>query len=308
MIPRQLNILKAVAAYYTLTRAQIQEVTGETNARVLRKHLQQLVRLGLLNRTGMEVVNPGDGAPAPVYFLSRKGAELLAAEVDERYLHCCTQTPNWQHLRHWTTVAQFHVVLDRAVALQDEARVGGWLGEWDVATTDEKEPEKRFTLYSLLREKPRLVSNPDAAFLLCVRGFAKVYYVEVDRATSGIQQIANSKSPGYAELLRTKRHRRHFETNMDTFGVLSISPTAGRRDLLRKALKGKDGCELWKFCCWPEFTPASVLLEPIWWPCEGEPAPLIKRLGGPKSADLVGSAAGSGHGSAGGPPRTGRGQ
>src|SRR5258708_2120198 len=108
MIPRLRNIMLAVADYYTLTRAQIQSVTGDTNDRVVRKHLLQLVKQGFLNKTGMQVVNPGDGAPAPVYFPSRKGAEFLAAEVDEKYLHACTLTPNWQHLRHWTTVADFH--------------------------------------------------------------------------------------------------------------------------------------------------------------------------------------------------------
>jgi hypothetical protein len=303
MIPRLRNILKALGEYFTLKRAQIQAVTGERNDRVMRKHLQQLVQQGYVRKTGMEVVNPGDGAPAPVYFLSRKGAEYLAAEVDEKYLHCCTQTPNWQHLHHWTTVAQFHIVLDKAIALQEEATIQGWLGEWDVANPDEKLPEKRFRLFTLLREKPRLVCNPDAALLLRVRSFAKVYYAEIDRETSSINQIAASKTPGFAELAKTRGHRKHFETNMETFGVLSISPTPGRRDLLRKAVKGKDGCELWKFCCWGDFTPETALFEAIWHPCEGEAAPLVKRPLTPRLPDL----AGSGLGSAEGPPRTPRG-
>lgn len=301
MIPRLRKILIAVASYYTMTRAQIQYVTGDTNDRVMRKHLLHLVQQGFLNKTGMQVVNPGDGAPAPVYFLSRKGAEFLAAEVDDKYLHACTLTPNWQHLHHWTTVGQFHAVLDKAIAQQGEAMIGGWLGEWDVANPDEKAPEKRFRLFTLLKEKPhRLVCNPDAAFLLCVRTFAKVYYLEVDRETSGIQQIAASKTPGFAEMAKVKGHVKHFASNMDTFGVLSISPTPGRRDLLRKAIAGKDGFELWKFCAWTEFTPEKALFEAIWYPCNGEPAPLIRRTQTVTVLDI----AGSGVGSAMGPPRT----
>src|SRR6202521_323757 len=119
MIPRLRNILIAVADYYTLTRAQIQDVCAEKNDRVLRKHLQQLVERGFLRKTRMEVVS-SLGATAPVYFLTSRGAEYLAAEVDEKFLHACTQTPNWQHLLHWITVAQFHIVLDQAIALQQQ--------------------------------------------------------------------------------------------------------------------------------------------------------------------------------------------
>ena len=299
MTPRLLNILKAVADYYTLTRAQIQDVTGETNDRVVRKYLLQLCQEKLLSKARMEVVNPQMGAPAPVYFPSRRGAEYLAAEVDEKYLHVCTQTPNWQHMYHWTQVAQLHIVLDRAIARQTQASIGGWLGEWDIAS-DEKEPEKRYRLFTLLKEKPRLVCNPDAGFLLCVGSFAKIYYLELDRATSGIQQIANSKTPGYAELLKQKKHLLHFPSNMDTFGVLSISPTPGRRDLLRKAIAGKDGCELWKFCAWPDFSPEHAITESIWYPCDGDAAPLVRRTAGQTAGAGVGSAMGSETG----PPRT----
>jgi len=72
--------------------------------------------------------------------------------------------------------------------------------------------------------------------------------------------------------------------------------------LLRKAINGKDGCELWKFCCWPDFTPEKALQEAIWYPCEGEPSPLVRRSVGP----LAGSGVGSGNRSGGGPPRTER--
>src|SRR5262245_9731175 len=98
MTPRLLNILKAVADYFALTRVQIQGVCGETNDRITRKLIDQLCRLGLIRRNRMEVVNPGMGASAPVYSLTRKGAEFLAAEVDEGYLHACTITPQWTTL------------------------------------------------------------------------------------------------------------------------------------------------------------------------------------------------------------------
>ena len=78
MTPRLLKILNACGDYYTLTRAMIQNVCGETNDRVKRKHLQQLCDDGFLAKTRMQVVSSLE-ATAPVYYPTRKGAEYLAA-------------------------------------------------------------------------------------------------------------------------------------------------------------------------------------------------------------------------------------
>lgn len=278
--PYHIAILTVVGKYYTLTRAMIQKLCcpNDKTGRVTRKRIQQLVELGLLSKAYMEVVNPAsrEGA-APVYYPSRKGLEFLACELeDESWLDRCTQTPNWQHLLHWVTVARFHILLDEGISQQDDAHLGGWLGEWDTANPKEREPQKRYRLYTLLKEKPRLVCNPDAAFLLCVSKYAKIYYVEIDRGTSGIQQIAHSKTPGYAALSQMKLHVRHFETNTESFFVLNVSPTAQRRDMLRKAMSDKRGAELWKFAAWPDLTPDNVLYGPVWFRCDGEGQPLIR--------------------------------
>jgi Replication-relaxation len=277
MILRLLSLLIALGNYETLTRARIQDVCGEKNDRVMRKFLAQLVALGLIAKTRMEVVS-SLGAGAPVYYLTTKGAEYLAAEVDPKYLHCTTTTPQWTTLIHTVQVEELHIALDRAIALQSMVGLGGWMNERRVVNPHETQPEKRYSLFTLLREKPRLVCNPDAAFLLKVGTYAKSYYVELDRASSSIQQITNSKPPGFAELLKQQAHKRHLPTNMDTFSVLSVSPTPGRRDLLRSAMKSKVGADLWKFCTWNDFVaPERLLFEAIWFPCEGEPSPLVKR-------------------------------
>ena len=280
--PYHIAILKAVGKYYTLNRAMIQKLScpNDKTGRVTRKRITQLVERGLLNKTYMEVVNPASRqAAAPVYYPSRRGLEFLACESkDESWLDRCTQTPNWQHLLHWVTVARLHILLDEAIAQQSQARLGGWLSEWDTVNVEEREPQKRYRLYTLLNEKPRLVCNPDAAFLLCVGKYAKIHYLEIDRGTSGIQQIAYSKTPGYAALFHKKLHARHFETNTESFFVLHVSPTAQRRDMLRKAMLDKRAVELWKFAAWPDLAPENLLFGPIWFRCEGEGQPLIRDM------------------------------
>ena len=151
MNPRKLKFLKAVADYFPSVRAQVQDVCGETNARVSRQLLQDLVSEKYIGKTRMEVVS-SLGATAPAYFLLQKGAEKLAAEVDESYLHLARATPNWQFLLHWVKCTDFKIVLDRAIAAQEEVCVGSYLGEWDVN-------EEGSRIFSLLRKQPRLVCN-----------------------------------------------------------------------------------------------------------------------------------------------------
>ncbi len=293
--PRKKNMVWLNATYYATTRSMLQELCGESNDRVMRKLLSQLVQEQLISRTAIEVIDPqAREVPAKVYYPSRKGLEFLACEFeDQSWLErgCCTR-PDWRTLLHTLTIVRSHIMLDKAIALQQYAHLGGWLGEWDIANPEQKEPEKRYRLYTLLSDTPRLVCVPDAAFLLCVGTYAKIHYVEIDRGTCGLQQIAHSKMPGFAELAKQKLHRRHFASNTDSFFVLSISPSAARRDLLRKAVAGKPGAELWKFAAWPDLTPETLLFGPVWYRCEGDGQPLVRKLPGVLPGRIDGSAGG----------------
>lgn len=283
--PRKLAVIKAVCDYYTLTRALIQAIIGVANDRVLRALLQELTVAGLINKTRMQAVNPAAGNPAPVYFPTRMGAELVAAETgEERYLHVCTKTPDWTHLWHWLGIAEAHVRLDQAITLCPEVSLLGWYGEWDEVNPHAATPQERYRIFTLIREKPRLVCAPDAAFALGVGPHSKSYYLELDRATSGIQQIAASKTPGYAAMLAGRQYLRHFSTTAETFTVLHLSPTPGRRDLLRNAVATKEAAALHWFASSTDWTPEKALTEPIFYRTDSdEPRPLIRL---PKRGDV----------------------
>jgi hypothetical protein len=286
LTPVLISILTAVARYYTLTRMQLEDLCmpGKSDGgRRMRKHLTALRHEGLINQTQARVVFvERNGAPAPVYYPSRKGCEVLAAELkDESFLATCTLTPTWQHLHHWTRIADFRILLDRACS-GSEVKVEHWLTEWTVANPEEKAPEKRYSLFTLLQETPRLVCAPDASFVLSYRGYRKGVYVEIDRHTSGINQIANSKTPGYAKMAEVRGHVRHFPgVNPEIpFTVLHVSPSSGRRDLVAKAIKGKPGEKLWKFASWDELSTQTALHEPILRDVDGKALPLVRRLEG----------------------------
>ena len=110
-----------------------------------------------------------------------------------------------------------------------------------------------------------------------LRGHSKVFYSEEDHATSGVQKNAATKTQGYAVLSEVFGHRRHFpEATVDKFTVLMVAPTARRRDALRKAIREKPGSSLWRFASTEDMQPERLLHEPIWYSCEGDPAPLVK--------------------------------
>ncbi len=277
---RDLLILRAVARYYVLNREQIQRLIfpDDTNGRITRRRLQSLVDAHLLSRQPMLVAYPANGVPAPVYFPSRPGIEMLAEMTgDDWLLAVSSQTPSMHHVWHWLAVSETHIAFDQAIALQTGVEIVDWFNEFDVVNSHELTPELRFKLYTVLRSTPRLVCAPDAAFLLRTRGHSKVFYLEEDRATSGVQQIAATKTQGYAVLAEVFGHRRHFpDATIDKFTVLMVAPTARRRDALRKAIHDKPGAQLWRFASAEDMQPERLLHEPIWYSCEGDPAPLIK--------------------------------
>jgi hypothetical protein len=53
-------------------------------------------------------------------------------------------------------------------------------------------------------------------------GHSKVFYLEQDRATSGVRQVANGKTPGYAAMAERRLQTRHFEASVPGFSVLVV--------------------------------------------------------------------------------------
>lgn len=275
---RKLELLRIVRRYGRMTRAQIQRKLGVRNDRVVRALCQELVAANLLGKTRHQVVNPIAGAPAPVYYPTRQGAETVAAYFDDPLLlHAAIRPPGIHTLFHTVHITDFLMTLDDAITGQAEVALGGMFAEWDEVNPDAERPEQRYRLFTLIRETPkRLVAIPDCAFQISVGSFTKLYYGEIDLGTSGVAAASASKSPGYAALQMEGLFRRHAVT-AESFSVLHLSPTPGRRDLMRRAFSTKEGAALHRFACLRDWTPEKALFEPIFFTCEGdEPQPLIR--------------------------------
>jgi hypothetical protein len=281
---RQRAILLAVARHYILTAAQVRRLVfrpeQDPDGRITRRLLSALYAKKLINKTHCEVVNPLHGLTCPVYYPSRLGCELLAVSTGDPSHHLVpTQHPQWQNLRHFAILSDLRILLDAAIAGQQDVIMPNFFNEFDVVNKDAAEPSSRYRLYTLIEQAPRrLCCVPDAAFQLTASGAARAFYIELETGSNPPRKSAAEKSPGYSALAAQSLHRRHFPDARD-FRVLCIAPDAPWRDALRAAFRGKDGARWWKFAALTELKPEVVLHTPLFYAAEdGQPSPLV--LGG----------------------------
>lgn len=274
-------VLKALSIYYVLTRAQIQGLCNghHSQGRSTRKRLAKLVDARYVNKHRTLIPYGTSDNGCPIYYLSELGAELLAAYFDDpKYLHAVSRRPRADLLFHWVAISETHTRIDAAVDRESDVAIAIWANEWEVVNKGAAE-SAHYVLHTVLREAPNPLScSPDAGFLLDCRGYKRVIYLEQDRGTSSVNQIAAAKTPGYMELHRRAHHRKHFpETSYDDFTVLMITTNPGRRNQLAKAIQGKEGDQLWLFVAQDELTPETLLYEPIYRNVKGEAVALLRR-------------------------------
>lgn len=271
-------LLKLLARTYVLTREQMQRFLfpDHTSGRTTRKRLLKLKSAGLLSTHSVQVVLPGGNGAAPVYYLTRAAAELLASYYDDHtFLSILTRAPRADRVAHWIAVNDVRLTIEAAIALQQRVALEGWINEFEVINKDDS-PGLQYRLQQQLREQPPLSCSPDAAMLLSLAGHEKVFALEVDRGTSSPKQVAARKSQGYAELAVQQGHRRWFpETTLDQFAVLFMTPTKYRRDQAARQVARKPGAELWLFIDNHDLTPERFLHDAIVVNCRGEAAPLV---------------------------------
>ena len=272
-------ILAALARFYVLCRPQIQRLLfpQHRDGRSTRKHLSKLVHDGYVKKHTTMIPYPSNGSGCPCYYLTQRGAEILASYYDDpRYKAVNTKAPRADMLLHWLAVNETRLRIEEAVSPNPDIKLLAWYSEWQTIFDDSG--REQFYLHTVFQRTPPLSCSPDAAFLLEVQGFGKVHYVETDRNTSGVRSIAASKTPGYAELHNRQQHKRHFpESNVDTFTVLMVTTHKTRRNRLAEAIDGKPGATLWKFVVQDDITPDNFPYETVFLNSKGEAKPLVHR-------------------------------
>jgi len=285
------QILRTLARYYVLTREQLQRLCfpAHSGGRSTRKRLLKLQQAGFVQKHRVPVAFPGTCNAAPVYYLTKPGAEVLASwHEDEQYLAVNTRHPRPDRLNHWIAVNETRMVIEQAITKQKDVTLDRFINEWETVDKDAAEIE-RFCLHTQLSDNPPLSCSPDAGFLLSLRGHRKVYYLEQDLGTSSPKQIAARKTKGYASLAAQQLHRRHFpQTTIDTFGVLCVTTNEYRCKQIAQQLSKRPRADLWLLINQRDLSADSFLSEPITWNHNLERAPLVKL-----PARIAGAASGS---------------
>lgn len=282
--PLDIAVLGALAKYYCLCRPQLQTLCFEhhKDGRALRARLMKLRTGGFAQRTQSLVPYRGGASGTPVWYLTRAGAELLCEWHDDpRYLALNTRAPRPDVLFHWLAIGDTRIAIERAVRVNNEVTLGRWINEWEVLDKEGGIASPRFYLQTVFRGPPNPLScSPDAGFVIEYADHHVVWYLEQDRNTSGVRQIAASKTKGYAELARTLGHRKHFpETTLDRFGVLLVTTHSGRRSALQRALKNEEGADLWLLACQDDLTAQNFPFGEVFHDCHGVAGPLVRRRG-----------------------------
>ncbi len=285
MIPRLQRILAFICEHYVVTATQARNHVfaphQDRDSRQTRRHLQELLRLKLVGKIQSEVVLPGSGLTCPAYFPLRLGTETLAAMTgDPRWYQSPTGAPAWQNLAHWAALTDLRVAIRRAVESQELAKLTAFYNEFD-AVEDSADPARHYRTYTVIppaqAEGKKIVAVPDACFELDVHGTRKAFFIELERGTNPVAKMCARKAPGYFYMDRLKLHKQIFPQAIDKFWVIAFAPSAHWRDRLRDTFKANGAAHVWRFCSITDVKPdASLLQSPIFYPCVGDPMPLLK--------------------------------
>ena len=275
-----ISVLATLARYYCLCRPQLQTLCfpDHTDSRSLRNRLDKLRKGGYTSKTKCLIPYRGGSAGCPVWYLTRNAAEVLAEYYDdETYLALNTRPPRETILFHWLAINDTHIAIEQATTAHTDVSLTDWTNEWEVVNKDAARAAQ-YSLQTVFRQTPPLSCSPDAGWLLGYGEHQIVFYLEQDRNTSGVKQIAASKCKGYAELANRNGHRKHFAaTTLDRFRVLMVTTHHGRRKALARAIKGAERSDLWLFVCQDELTADNFPFGDVFYDCEGNAGPLIRK-------------------------------
>lgn len=276
-----MRILTVIARYYALSAPMIHRLCfpNRKDARHTRRRLAEMAKRKLVRKSPMNVAF-STGNSGPVYTPTRDGCDALSVYLnDDAWLATYVKPPRSDRLYHWLDCSWVHSIVDRACRQHQAVHLVQWINEW-APTLDTDGNPNGFVLHTQFREQPPLSCSPDAAFLLEIAGHRRVFYVEVDRGTSGPTRVAASKTQGYDELLLTETHRQHFpSTTFDDFTILLITIDRNHRDRMAQEVSKKEDRhpEQWLFASREDFHPETALFNDIYVDHQKVAGPLIER-------------------------------
>lgn len=192
--PRDHEALRLVSRFRVMSGAQLgqllwDEVSPNARARVARRGLARLARLGVLQPLARRVGGARSGSASTTFAVGRAGQYLLRPGAASRRRVRAAHTPGARYLAHTLAVSQLYVDLVTAER-QEQAELIRF------------EPEPECWRPYMLGFGARQVLKPDAYVKLARGEYEFSWFVEQDMATEALTTVAG-KAARYHEYFRT---------------------------------------------------------------------------------------------------------
>jgi Replication-relaxation len=218
--PRDHEALRTVSRFRVMSGAQLREllwdeVSPNARARVARRGLSRLVRLGVLEPLSRRVGGERAGSASTTFAVGRAGQYLLQSGRRVRAAY----TPGARYLAHALAVAQLYLDL---VSAEREQR----------AEPEIFEPEPECWRPYMVGFGARQVLKPDAFLKLAIGDYEFSWFCEQDMATEALTTV-KAKALRYQEYFRSGTE----QAERGVFPrVLWIVPNTARAEAVRETL------------------------------------------------------------------------
>ncbi len=271
---RDIAIVEAVYTYRALTTTQIETLfaAGENGNRKaamsrIRHRLKMLFHHGFLFRDERPT-RLTDGRKPLVYYLDRRGAELLASlrGVSQKEIDWKARDNNvgWMFLEHLLATNDVRIAIELSAS-----QCGAVIEEWlDERTLKRREMRDTVEIQGPEGCVTRTTIVPDAYFRLVADGYEYHHLLEVDMGTETVQGLRFSgrdfarKFRGYVAYYESGCYHQRYGT--DSLRVLTV--TTGKRRLftLKAAAQQLGFGNLFLFTTFEKIAPTSVMNCSIW--------------------------------------------
>ena len=252
LTPRDIDVIKAVAAYRALDREQIQALFFPSRNTANRR-LVRLFQHGYLWRRILPM-EYGQGDRPAVYVLDAKGVELIG---DQQWTKKKREA-GFLFLDHLLRINDVRIAF--TLGARDHAvTVSEWLDEGTL-----KSPQMR-DYVEVSRErasgKRKVAVIPDGYFILDLGDKRAHFFLEVDRGT-----IANkrwkTRVKAYQEYTKSGLYQKRYKTR--SLRILTATTGVKRLANLKKTTEAAGGKDMFWFTTLDQATPDQVLTGSIW--------------------------------------------
>lgn len=257
LMPRDLEVLKAVYEYRALTHTQLtQLVFGNNHPSIATKRLYVLYHNGYLER--MFLPARGGVAVSPtVYLLGEKGARELS--LSGQYLNFYWAKDHLKvgtlFLSHALSISEFRLRITLACQAAG-IPILEWRGEREL-----KKDYDRVTVTSPTSSTRTIPIIPDSYFVLQTPQGNRHFVLELDRGTMEGKRF-RAKVEGYTEYFKSGAYKQRFGTN--SLRVLTVTESQRRMKNLKIITERAGGKSRFWFISLDTLNSENVLAQAVW--------------------------------------------